>query len=320
MGSPSSGIPSPLGHLPMSVQSSRASRSPGVRRLAQCRRAKSATQVRSVRSLAAGCRGNFHCRPPCFRQAVDMREQKLGFVLGRTLDLPIPAGAHNQMHVRWTRGEMFVHITLAIRHAGDAVRPGRGTLPALAVVSSHRFDSLSAMTRERRGIAFPLSRFQTWASTRPSNALLPTSSAKAACNRSPPKFPPLPTGPYPLARARGPPSANSLVSWATTMSRPATRSAVSSAAWRTISSAVTEALRRKRVNCTSRDRLRPAGGYSSPAVQQGPHARRPPFFQAAVAKPPQPKLNRHRCLSRESSLATRNQTAHALRNKDVCIR
>ena len=85
----------------------------------------------------------------------------------------------------------------------QAIHPGYGFLSENAQF---------AQDCERRGIALPLSRFHTCASTRPSNALLSASSASAACNSSPRTPPPFPTGPYPLSRARRPPSASSLLS------------------------------------------------------------------------------------------------------------
>src|SRR5450631_706815 len=248
-----------------------------------------------------------------------MREQKLGFVLCCALDLPIPAGAHNLMHVRRARGKKLVHITLAIRDAGDAVRPSQGLAsPRRGVEPPLRF--LVRNDARAPGIAFPLSRFQIWASTRPSKAWLPTSIAKAACNRSPPKAPPLPTGPYPLARARGPPSANSLVSWATTTSRPAARPAVSSTAWPTISSVVTEALRRKRVHCISRDRPPPNRRIQQPGLSTRAACKAAPLFpggghQTAPAQIQAPSMPLARIITRNKESAAR-----ALRNKDVCIR
>src|SRR6185312_13925514 len=136
--------------------------------------------------------------------------------------------------------------------------------PARAVVSIQRCDSLSAVARERRCLTAPLSRFQILASARPSTAPLPASSARAACNSTPPSAPPLPTGPNPLARARRPPKTNSLVSWTTTISRPATRAAVPLTAWQTISSVVTEPLCRKRRNRISCARLPPSRRIQEP--------------------------------------------------------
>src|SRR6185312_557408 len=136
--------------------------------------------------------------------------------------------------------------------------------PARAVVSIQRCDSLSAVARERRCLTAPLSRFQILASARPSTAPLPASSARAACNSTPPSAPPLPTGPNPLARARRPPKTNSLASWTTTISRPATRAAVPLTAWQTISSVVTEPLCRKRRNRISCARLPPSRRIQEP--------------------------------------------------------
>ena len=49
-----------------------------------------------------------------------------------------------------------------------------------------------------------------------------------------------------------------------------------------------------------------AAGSESRAAQQGFGETRPPFFQAAVAKPPQPKFDRHRP-PRESTIDPQNQ-------------
>ena len=86
-------------------------------------------------------------------------------------------------------------ITVMLRAADRA-------LPAFAATENQRWDSLSAVARDRRGVTLPLSRFQTCASTSPSNASFPASIASAACSSSPRTPPPLPTGPYPLALAR----------------------------------------------------------------------------------------------------------------------
>ena len=86
------------------------------------------------------------------------------------------------------------------------------TSPTRIVVSSQRCNSLSLLPASARCLSLPLSRFQILASARPSSAPLAASRAKAACNSSPPRAPPLPTGPNPLARARRPPHVNPLVS------------------------------------------------------------------------------------------------------------
>src|SRR6185437_4077703 len=150
--------------------------------------------------------------------------------------------------------------------------------PARAVVSIQRCDSLFAVARERRCLTAPLSRFQILASARPSTAPLPASSARAACNSTPPSAPPLPTGQNPLARARRPPKTNSLVSWTTTISRPATRAAVPLTAWQTISSVVTEPLCRKRRNRISCARLPPSRRIQEPGRTPQAACRAAPLF------------------------------------------
>ncbi len=63
------------------------------------------------------------------------------------------------------------------------------TSPARAPTSSQRCDSFSAVERVRREVTLlPLSRFQTFASIRPSRAWLPMSRTTAACNSRPPTF------------------------------------------------------------------------------------------------------------------------------------
>src|SRR5947207_985069 len=51
-------------------------------------------------------------------------------------------------------------ITVMLRAADRA-------LPAFAATENQRWDSLSAVARDRRGVTLPLSRFQTCASTSP---------------------------------------------------------------------------------------------------------------------------------------------------------
>src|SRR5262249_11911106 len=59
-----------------------------------------------------------------------------------------------------------------------------------------------------------------------------------------------------------------------------------------------------------------AAEYTSKPARQGPHATRSPFFQAAVAKPPQSDIDHHLHL-RESTLDPRNQAA-ALSTTEMC--
>jgi hypothetical protein len=164
------------------------------------------------------------------------------------------------------------------------------TSAARAVPLIQRCDSLSAVTRERRGLAFFPCRFLTWASTSPSSAPVPASTARTACSRRPPKAPPLPTGPYPLARARRPPNTSSLVSWITITSRPATRVAAAAAAWAAISPAVTEALRKNRVNCISRARVPASLRTHEPGRRTSAACKTAPLFPAGGRQTAQARI------------------------------
>src|SRR5580700_6645243 len=84
------------------------------------------------------------------------------------------------------------------------------TSPARRAPSSQRRDSLSLLERSARGPTLPLSRLRTLMSASPRTSPERASTVSTGCSSTPPRLPPLPTGPKPLARTLAPPRTISL--------------------------------------------------------------------------------------------------------------